>query len=246
MKAARSSKFYPMLNKPGGGSVDAWAAVKKEYPLLDGLDDSVLNAAFLATKTDGVGRKPASESGGGAVGLPWQTLQTSAASPFQSLKAPEKVALVRAVRYGLYDKTLEANGGDAAQAWASILKEYPDLAGRSVDELEAATKELLDGPAAASPAAPAPAGGSGGSSFLGDLAQGAAPLAAVAIVAALGYSGFEPADVLCSASTSVACIERKARDTAAPSSGGPSMNEMVQRNVNKWVDKNLPPMGPSD
>ena len=36
MAAAKSSKFYTMLNKPGGASRDGWASIKAAYaPLVD-------------------------------------------------------------------------------------------------------------------------------------------------------------------------------------------------------------------
>ena len=47
--AAKSSKFYPMMNKPVVNP-ESWIKIKAEHPALDGLDDAALTAAFAETK----------------------------------------------------------------------------------------------------------------------------------------------------------------------------------------------------
>ena len=158
MTAAKSSKYYNPLNRPGGASSETWTAVRVEYPELQGLSDDALGSAFAVIKRVGAGnRTPEEEESGSA---------------FDALAMPQKVALVRAVRGGAYDAAIQAASGVSDSAWATIIKDSPDLAGLSVDTLETAMAELLspDG------------GGDGVASSAPPLSSVAFPLALVAFI----------------------------------------------------------------
>lgn len=242
MEAAKSSNFYPMLNKPGGASAQAWAAIKVSYPALDGVDDAVLASSFAETKVTGAGGRRPSEAGKTGL-LPWQSIQKPVVSAFDPLLISQKVALVRAVRTGLYTRELEAAGGVSAEAWASIAAASPDLGGLTVEVLDAAAAELLAVEDRRFGAAPSTSASNGdGTTSTSGFGAGAAPLLLVAAAVALGFSGFKPADLICSSNpTYVACVEKQTRDAAPPSRDKlADANEQVQNNVGRWVEKNLP------
>ena len=127
--AAKSSKYYTPLNRPGGASSDTWAAVRGAYPQLEGLSDKALTSAFSKIKLQGAGSRAPVESASG--------------SAFQPLMMSQKVALVNAVRGDAYNEAMRAAAGDSSKAWATILNDSPELAGLSTETLDAATAELL-------------------------------------------------------------------------------------------------------
>ena len=156
--AAKSSKFFTRLSRPGGASSDTWSAVRGDYPALDGLSDAALGEAFAVTKRAGAGSREPEEDVSG--------------SAFDALSMPQKVALVRAVRGGAYAAAMDSAAGASAEAWVAIMEDAPDLAGMTYDALDAATAELL-----------APTGSDGGMvSTAPPLSSVLAPLALVAFI----------------------------------------------------------------
>ena len=187
---------YTGMNKPGGASTETWEQIRSAFPELNGLDDAALAAAFAEGKREGAGNRAI------------KTVESDSA--FVPLKPPEKVALVRAVRGGTYAAKMEEYAGVPADAWASIIEGSPDLAGLSIDTLEAATAELL----AMNDGAPPPSASSSGGA-----AAVAVPIAVALIAIAVSFSAVPPSD--------------KPTD-------GFDANAQVQRNLKKWAAKNLP------
>lgn len=169
--AAKSSKYYTSLNKPGGASSETWASVRDAYPELEGIDDATLAAAFAQTKRVGAGNRDGTAA--------------EDVTCFADLKPPQKVALVRAVRGGTYAAKLEAAGGVSAAAWDLIVAEASDLAGLPTATLERLTAELLD----MKDAREMPPG-----SLRSKDQAGVAPLAALAVVALIASYGFSSGD----------------------------------------------------
>ena len=194
VSAAKSSKYYTPLNRSGGQSSDTWTAVRAEYPELEGISDDALVAAFAVIKRAGAGSR-VPEVGGSA---------------FETLLMPQKVALVRVVRGSAYAAAMEAAGGASAEAWAAIMEDSPDLAGLTVDTLDAATAELLASTESDS--------GQGVASAAPPLSSVLVPIALVAFIyVSITTLGSAPDD------------SRLSR-----------ANSMVQENTSRWAAKNLP------
>lgn len=128
LEASKSPKYYTALNQADGASRDVLASIRATYPALGGVEDGALNSAFAQLKRVGAGNRAVDEG--------------KERSAFEELAMPQKVALVKAVKTGVYQAALDANAGVAADAWAAVVEDTPGLAGLSASTLEAAMASM--------------------------------------------------------------------------------------------------------
>ncbi len=194
LSASKSSVFYTPMNRPGGASSETWQSVRAAYPVLDGVDDAALQAAFANLKAPAASAAVSSP----APPAPFGGIIGSAGSAFDKLRAPQKVALVRAVRNeSYYAATFDA--AEPSAVWATLRADWPELADLSDATLEEATAILtsMEGAGTRTPSATDEG-----------VTSGAVPLVFLAVVTLTSLAGFKGGDLLCAAdATAAACLK---------------------------------------